>query len=124
MKKKGKVVKTFEDRKLYFYLCPRSSVLSRGGYIRWVGEVQIVEKLLSIQVARKNGHIQSPDRDPETFVGHVRATQNSSVHRIYPGLLLGSSKYYQTCPVITFFAVSKSFCRTYPTGQPGYSNYF
>jgi hypothetical protein len=33
MKKKGKVVKTFEDRKLYFYLCPRSSVLSRGGIL-------------------------------------------------------------------------------------------
>jgi hypothetical protein len=51
---------------------------------------------------------------------HDRATQNSSVHRIYLGPLSGSSKYYRTCLVITFFTVAKSFCRTYPVGQPGY----
>jgi hypothetical protein len=76
--------------------------------------------------------IRSLDRILERFVGHVRPWTRtclgpsvfSSVLRTYLSLLPDSSKFYQICPVIPFFTVTKSFCRTYPISYPGYSNLF
>jgi hypothetical protein len=51
-RKRKKSWRSMRIREILIFLCPRSSVLSRG-YIEWVGKVQIIIILFLIQLARK-----------------------------------------------------------------------
>jgi hypothetical protein len=97
----------------------------KEGHIGWVGEVQIIKKLLWTQPSRKSEHIRFPSRILEIKTkhvrpqpGHVRAPiipQSSGLIRIRCWVPVRFTRHVrlldQTCPVISFFTAAKSFAR-------------
>jgi hypothetical protein len=131
--KKEKSWRSLRIREIILYLCPKSSILSRGMHrVSWWS-------------ANRRRHISNPtyQKNPnisDLLIRFQRRLSNMSgpslnmsrpplfppINRAYPTLVPGSSKPCRTCPVpgpdifgLLFPTVTKSFCRTYLVGSPG-----
>jgi hypothetical protein len=72
MKKKGKVVKVFEDYEVFILFESWELRTIKGDALGESGELQIIKNLLQIESPRKTGYIRVSDWIPESLAGHVR----------------------------------------------------